>query len=525
MKKITCLLAICVIALMSLTTSCEKKLDVEQHGVIPMTEFYQTDEQCNAAMASLYYRMSQIYMQYTYVLNLMSGDMYAGDASRGSNKAIEELVEFTFDSSNNWILQFYQYLYQINYRANVVLANMTPDTPLKKQIEAECHFFRGWSHFYLAALWGTPPIVDHILTQDEYSIPNSNKADLWAFIENEFKTAAESGALPEKQNPNDVVIRVTKQTAQAYLGKAYVFDQKWAEARTTLDAVINSGKYALYTGPYENIILQAGELNCESIFETNVVEDPNNRLGGWPASSELVFSWRKAYMYINPGKGVITDNGYGIGWPHQELYDAFVAREGADGYRLNNSLKTYDQVKADGHYILDGITIEQCDGIFHWKTRADSHSLLFGGVYKSGSSHNNRRYMRYAEVLLLAAEAHLQAGGDASKALDYVNQIRTRAQLPALTSVTMDDVKIEKRLELCYENVRFLDLVRWGDGPAVLGNAGHAVPTFSSDGTHVADYEPFRNLQGGFRAGKNELLPFPKLEMISNKAMVQNPGY
>lgn len=525
MKKITSILAICAIALMSLTTSCEKKLDVEQHGVTPMTEYYQTDEQCDAAMAATYFRMSQIYIQYTYVLNLMSGDMFAGDASRGSNKAIEELAEFIFDASNNWILNLYQYLYQINYRANVVLENMTPDTPLKKQIEAECHFFRGWAHFYLAALWGTPPIVDHILTQAEYSIPNSDKAALWAFIENEFKTAAESGALPSKANANDVVIRITKEAALAFLGKAYVFDQKWAEARATLGQVINSNKYALYTGPYENIILQQGEFNSESIFETNVVEDPNNRIGGWPASSELVFSWRKAYMYIEPGKGVITDNGYGIGWPRYELYQAFVDREGVDGYRLNNTLKTYDQVLADGHHILPGITIEQCDGIFMWKTRADSHSLLFNGVYRGGSSHNNRRFMRYAEVLLLAAEAELQPGGDASKALDYVNQIRTRAQLPALTSVTMDDVKIEKRLELCYENVRFLDLVRWGDGPAELGDAGHRIPTFNSEGVRVADYEPFRNMQGGFRAGKNEVLPFPKLEMISNKAMVQNPGY
>ena len=512
---------------MSLTTSCEKKLDVDQHGVTPMSEFYKTDAQCEGAIASLYHRWIQIFMQFDYITNLMSDDCYAGDAARGSNKAIEELNEFTYDPSNNWILQLYQYLYQVNYRANVILDNMgEPDTPVKRQIASECHFFRGWTHFYLAALWGTPPVVDHVLTQEEYSIPNSDKATLWAFIENEFKTAAE-GSLPSKANANDVVVRVTKEAALSMLGKAYVFEEKWAEARTTLDGVINSGKYALYDvggTDYENIILQSTEFNCESILEANVVEDPSNRIGGWPSCVEIVYGWRKALMHIEPGKGLAVEQAFGIGNPRHALYDAFVEREGVDGYRLNSTLKTYDQIKADGHYILPGVTIEQHDGIFIWKMRADANSLYYDGVWRGESSHNNRHYMRYAEVLLLAAEAHLH-GGEASKAAEYVNAIRERAKLPALASVTMDDVKIEKRLELCFEHVRYMDLVRWGDAPTALGTQGRVIGTFSSDGVWEPDHAAFSNPQGGFRAGKNELLPFPRLELISNRAMVQNPGY
>lgn len=70
--------------------------------------------------------------------------------------------------------------------------------------------------------------------------------------------------------------------------------------------------------------------------------------------------------------------------------------------------------------------------------------------------------MRYAEVLLMAAEAHVMGGGSADKAVKYINEIRTRAKLAPLSSVTLDDVKKEKRLELCLESVRFQDLVRWG---------------------------------------------------------------
>lgn len=89
--------------------------------------------------------------------------------------------------------------------------------------------------------------------------------------------------------------------------------------------------------------------------------------------------------------------------------------------------------------------------------------------------------MRYAEVLLLAAEAHVM-GGSKDKAVAYINQIRERAQLAPLSSVTLDDVKKEKRLELCMECVRFQDLVRWGDAESVLGNQGKKVPAFKVDG-------------------------------------------
>ena len=128
--------------------------------------------------------------------------------------------------------------------------------------------------------------------------------------------------------------------------------------------------------------------------------------------------------------------------------------------------------------------------------------------------------MRYAEVLLLASEACLQSG-DQTGALNYINQIRTRAKLPLLTSLTLNDIKKEKQLELCVEQVRFQDLVRWGDAATVLANQGNKVPIF--DGTNIT--YPYTNDTYGFKAGKHELLPFPEHEMGVNKNLVQNPGW
>lgn len=103
-------------------------------------------------------------------------------------------------------------------------------------------------------------------------------------------------------------------------------------------------------------------------------------------------------------------------------------------------------------------------GYFSWKYRVYEADVI---NYYWLRCPNNTRAMRYAEVLLLAAEASLQSG-NASKAVDYVNKVRNRAQLPALGSVSMDDIKKEKRLELWMEGCRYQDLIRWGDAATVL---------------------------------------------------------
>ena len=127
--------------------------------------------------------------------------------------------------------------------------------------------------------------------------------------------------------------------------------------------------------------------------------------------------------------------------------------------------------------------------------------------------------MRYAEVLLMAAEAQLQVGNN-PKALDYINQIRTRAKETPLTAVTLNDIKTEKRLELCCEAIRYQDLVRWGDAKAAMGEQGKQVPAFYSDGVQWN----WQNNTYGFQ-DKHNLLPIPLKELELNPNMKQNTGW
>ena len=119
----------------------------------------------------------------------------------------------------------------------------------------------------------------------------------------------------------------------------------------------------------------------------------------------------------------------------------------------------------------------------------------------------------------MAAEAHLQAGNP-GKALDYVNQIRKRAKLSPLTTLTLEDIKKEKRLELCMESVRYQDLVRWGDAKEVLGKQGAQIPSLTVNGVQWG----FKNSIYGFR-DRNKLLPIPLKETELNPNISQNEGW
>lgn len=504
-----------------LFSSCEDGLDIPKHGNMGgQDDFYKTDYEAEQAVASMYTSWGGNYFNWYFLLNLLSDDCWTGGGSRGDNPDMERLNEYTFDTDHGIISGVYQGLYGIIYKANLIIEKVTPDTPVKSQAVAEAYFFRGWAHFQLAALWGTAPVVDHLLQPDEYHQANSTTEALWAQTESDFRKAIESNALPTKSGVNDEAgtIRVTKEVAQAMLGKTLLFEGKAAEAAKELDKVIDSGKYELYKGDYDLIGHAAANACSEAMLEVQKRNDPEQ---AWTQMTMtfIMIGWRSSL--INVGSlDEIASGTYGFENPTKSLYDAFVAREGADGYRLKGSVRTYDELNANyGLTINAGERLVGHEGIFNWKHRALKADCVMDASYFQALQYTNLRVMRYAEVLLLAAEAHLLSGG--TRAAEYVNLIRERARLPKLANVTLDDVKAEKRLELCFECVRYMDLVRWGDAAKCLGDRGSVVPAFSANGL---DPKAFTNGSYGFK-DKHKLLPIPRKELELNKNMQQNTGW
>ena len=516
------ILYIALLGVMSLmTVGCDSKLDIEKHGNMgSMETYYTTDENVNTASASLYLSVRSNYFTWFFTKNLLSDDSWCGGGQRADNAEMEKLNEYTFDSNHSSIEGLYSGLYTVIYNANLIIDKTEGDTPVKKRAINEAKVFRAWAHFELVTLWGTAPKVDHLLEPGEYRLANGNPADTWAFVEQDLTEAINSGTLPSKSSVNDeeTSIRITKETAQAFLGKAYLFQGKFSEAAAMLDNVINSGKYALYSD-YEALFHAAANNCCESIFELQKRYDSEQMWNQFDMVY-LMQGWRSDKLkYKGDAAQLLATGTYGFLNPRKTLYDAFVAEEGKDGYRLNKSILTYDQLQEIGVSISGSNSVYGNEGYFYWKNQSFKEDCIVDQTFFQGMQFINLKVMRYAEVLLMAAEAQLQAGNK-SKALDYINAVRTRAQEQLLSDVTLDDIKTEKRLELCNECVRYQDLIRWKDAKTAMGDQGKEIPAFSTEGVEWG----WQNSSYGFQE-KNWLLPIPLKELELNPNMTKNTGW
>lgn len=540
MKTKYLVLSLTAIALLGVT-SCESNLDIAQHGVVSSDDFYKTDTDAEQALANIY---NQIQSQcnnsdaHWYMLNNMGDDVYASGDQRGDNLRGQQMNELTYDYTNEGISNFFSAMYTMIYKCNLVINNIDPsESSIKARAVAEAKVIRAWDYLYLVVLWGNPPLVLEAQRSD-YKTPNSTSAEIYAQIEQDLTEAINSGCLMQKSSKDDrSVHNVTKQFAQALLGKTYMFEEKYSEAETVLDAVVNSGLYGLiddFGGWSES----SYNWNEEVMFGDNVVEDANNKKGFIPW---LCTGWRTSDL-----DGVANLNMHYISWgqltPRKELIEAFIANDGTESVRFKTTFKSWKDAldagvdlstsgKARGYYA--------CPGYLNWKLRCDENSWIensFTGCL------TNDVIMKYNEVLLLAAEAKVRLGKSADA---LVNQIRVRAGLPELSGVTLEQIKTEKRLDCYLDGVRYMDLIRWKEADTYLADQGKYVPTLyydspgdSSDdhistdtvvgekdgGIYYVRYNATGEANAGFKE-RNWLLPYPQTEMNVNPNIVQNPGW
>lgn len=516
------------IAICSVAVSCDSKLDILQKGVVDESSFYQTDEECEEAAIALYGAMNDNATYQFMTKAMLDDDTWAGGGGRGDNVNNELINEYRYTTDNQWIEGLFKNGYQMIYRANLILTNVSPDSQSKKRNIAEAYFFRAWAYFDLVTLFGPVPKVTEIVKDGNYSKPNSDIDELWVLMEEDLKNAIDMQALPEKNSLDDNItgIRVTHQLAQALLGKVYVFQGKYQEASNVFEEVIKSGKYGLFQGEYGDIFAAPYNFNREIMLAINKVNDPTKysfdglcAMCGWREDKFEGFyaAYQSKILDVYP-------MGWGQSVPTKSLYDAFVGMEGEDGYRLNQTLVSYKQLVEKGVTIKDGQYVYGCEGYLTWKRR-NTPSSYVAGTY--AGFYNNFVFMRYAEVLLLASEANLQVG-NISVATNYLNAIRTRAKLPNLNhTITLDDIKKEKRLELCNELIRYQDLTRWGDAYEALKDKGDKIPALyglKEDGSYDIRYL-WTNTEYGYKKNKHELLPIPQYEMNVNDMISQNPGW
>ncbi len=502
MKKLIIHITIGIFAI-TVFSGCKKFLEQEVPGAFPEQDFYKTDMDAVQAVTGVYDMMQAHYNtnwgSLYMVKTLLSDECNAGGSDAGDQPGYQTLDDYNFDASNDKVQEAWRMCYFTIYRANKVINNVEENNELRRRLIGEAKFLRAYNYFELATLWGDVPLVLGDIDPASYSSTGrAPKAEVFAQIEQDLKDAIEVLPLKSAYSQADK-FRVSKGAAQAMLGKLYLFQERWGEAATLFDQVIASNEYDLAPTVGAAFSRQQ-EFGMESLFEISYTSDRGYDWGNfpWDAAPESnihiqLMGPRGDYYTKAPGDSLIA--GWGFILPTQKLWDAYV-NAGDVNRRRETIMSEQELINAGGNW--SNPNAYDYEGYFQRKY--GSFETQTGGPIGELNYGTNWRHIRFADVLLMAAEAYYRS--DENKARTYLNRVRTRAGLPDVTDSGNDlfeAIVRERQLELAFEGMRFQDLLRWGRAPQELGPRG-------------------------FVAGKHEVLPIPIYDVRTGN-LPQNNQY
>ncbi|WP_232830190.1 RagB/SusD family nutrient uptake outer membrane protein [Lewinella sp. IMCC34191] len=475
------------LAVLLSASACSDVIDRTPQGQYTLENFFQNEEQAVQSVNAVY---NQLRQWSTHVFSFIGmTDIVSDDSDKGSLVSdgffLEEVDRFTHTATNVAPGTVWEGYYTGVFRANLAITRI-PEVPemdedLRQRLIGEASFLRAYYYFNLVRWFGGVPLILDPFPQ-ELQIARAPVDEVYAQIESDLRTAIES--LPASYSGTDIG-RVTSGTARGMLAKAALTRMDYEQAATRALEVINSGEYALYPD-YAGIFTDAGENSSESLFE---VQAAAFEIGG--AGSQ--------YNEVQGVRG--TPNlGWGFNRPSDDLVSSF---ERGDP-RREATILYVGEILPDGSGIVEGDPGIEGER-FNQKAWVPDHP---GG---NGNGPGNIRILRYADVLLIAAEA-LNEIGRPEEALTYLNMVRERARgganvLPDVTTTDQAELRQavwrERRSELALEQHRWFDLVRTN-----------------------RSFEVMKPLRPNFTENKNELFPIPQTEIdLSEGALVQNPGY
>ncbi|PQV49599.1 putative outer membrane starch-binding protein [Jejuia pallidilutea] len=450
-------------------------------------EFFNSEADYQKALIGAYDLLQSTY------LNVMLGEIASDNTLAGGESAtdvpgIQEVDDMVHTPLNAQLRDIWNWMFAGVNRANFILEFQDKtDFSGKEGVIAQARFLRAYYYFELVKWFGDVPLaVDkRIQFGEQFSLERTSKGQIYAQMEEDLVFA--SANLPYVQNETG---RITKGAAQALLGKVYLYQEKFSEAATVLEDLINNGPYALLTD-YSTMFENDNENNIESVFEVQYTDKEGAGFGCLQCSEGNV---AVGFNGIRNYSGPVFDSGFSFNVPTQEVVDAF--EEG--DIRLDTAILDIDAwAEANNASFSTGY---EHTGYFNRKYIARKGDLNTGDANLTNP--NNYRAIRFADVLLMAAEALNRGGISDTRALTYLNRVRTRATLDALdvtgTELT-NAIYQERRVELVGEGHRFFDLVRTGRAAQEIN---------------------------GFVAGKHEVFPIPLIEIeLAGNIWEQNPGY
>lgn len=413
------------------------------------------------------------------ITSITSDDADKGSTPGDTGADKDKLDALTFNSSGLSFLDVWEARYQGIGRANKALfylEQLSIDVALKNRLIGEVKFMRALWYFDLVRCFGGVPIVvSQIDLNDTETVNNvvfTRKTKEEVYSQIEFDLVDAISKLPVQYQSVDVG-RATKGAAKSLLAKSCLYQEKWQQAFDLCGEVISTGQYALLTN-YADVWREVGENKSESIFEIQATFD--NGL--------------KVYSYVQEPRGT-PDLGWGFNTPSLSLTNAY---EPGD-VRKSATIMFIPSTLWDGFVAPNTLNNPR----YNYKAYQSKTLEPWNG--NRDDTAKNLRVLKYSDILLIRAESAFRLV-NTGEALAQINTIRRRAGLADATTVTLESIWKERRLEMAMEHDRWFDLVRTGQAQAAMAANGKI-----------------------FIVGKHEVFPIPQQQITASGGKLTQNNY
>lgn len=484
-------------------TACDEFLDTPPQGQIGEAAVRSDPAAAQSLVTGIYNSMWQGGMHgfdYMGMTNIASDDADKGSSASDGANTFGTLDNLNMTASVGNLNNVWATYFRAIARANQALAlvPLSPAEPaVRNQLEGEVRFLRAYFYFNLVRFFGGVPLIDAVPPVGDINNTalqtRATREAVYGLIISDLRFAVNN--LPIKAQTQTG--KASKAAAMGMLAKVYLYQKNWQQAYTLTDSIIKNqaGSYDLLPN-YANIWREVGANSPESIFEVQT---------GINLSCDAAIDVYSVCQGPRAGgQGGWADLGFGFGTPSQSLlseYEPNDVRQAATIIFINPAPR--------GTVLWDGFRIPSRDSVENDRYNYKSYHSR---TAERNCGNNDRlpknlRILRLGEVLLIHAEAALALNRNAEALVD-INRLRTRAGLPAQTTIDLVKIWHERRVELGMEHDRFFDLVRQEDV-----QPGRAVQAFTAHGKT-------------FVKGKSEVFPIPQNQIqLSGGALAQNPGY
>lgn len=491
--KSTLLIAVIILGL---SVSCsEDRLNVDPVNEFLSANFYETEDQVFAALVAAYDPLGWTMAYGQWISTVMFGEIRSdnanagGDPSDNDQPGWQEYDDFRNINTNVVTQPLYRRNYIGIFRSNLVLSRTTLSTPVVERYMAEAKFLRAYYHFELFKFFGPIPVVTETLTPEDVTLERNTMSEVFNAIVTDLKDAI--NVLPTTVGPSETG-RANRASAMALLGKVMLYwadmanddVSKFDEAADYLQEVVDLGLYELVDDMKE-LYAYNNKNTVESVFE---IQQSNLHPSDW--------GWFEGI----DGNGIIQlcgvrglceshpflQAGWGFMLPTQGLYDHYLSD---DTYRRSAAIISVadlekdiqDSSITDCPLVVDETQGNLIDYTGYWNNKYNNYKAYVGDAVNGGDDnlikHANTHSIRYADVLLMLAEALHRGSGSDATAMTYIDEVRERAAGPGDNTSTfrssqtvmndegwtlLDLIRYERRAEFAMEGDRWFDLVRSG---------------------------------------------------------------